>query len=185
MQEQVTIGAIRFQFLPDEQGWRFDSIPFYTSCVKDFLLANEGDAVWVKGGIVKREAYLMFKSSIKEETIDLVKKSICSLTRIKITPMKDPYRLFDECLRKKRTFIGYLEFGSQKLGRPKKPTITVKMRDNYCFLCPFINDGKCTLEGYRGDCAVDRPFLMDGSYGMMGGNLANCGRIRVVVDGRL
>jgi hypothetical protein len=181
MKEQIVLGAIRFQFLPDERGWCFDSIPFYTDYIKDFLIVNEGDAVWIKGGVVERKAYLMFKSSIEKDVIGLITRSINTLTRIKITPMENPYMLFDECLRKKRVFIGYLELGSQKIGESKKPIIKVKMRDNYCFICPYVENGKCTLEGYHGDCIIDIPFLMDGNYGLIAGNLKSCERIKVVI----
>jgi hypothetical protein len=178
------IAAIRFQFLSDEQGWRFDSIPFYIKYIRNFLITHEGNVVWIKGNVVEREAYLMFKSSIEKDVVNLVKRSINDFTRVKITPMENPYTLFDECLEKKRMFIGYLELEHQKIGEPKKPKINVKMRKNYVFICPYIKMGNCTLEDYHGECITKSPFLMEGNYGVMSGNLTNCERIKVVFSGR-
>ncbi len=185
IQEQIKILALRFQFLPDEEHHRFDTIPFYTNYLRSFLSRYEGDVVWVKGREVERDAYLVFKDSIKNEVANLLRRAIHDLERIKIAPMEDPSRLFYDCIVRKRTILGCLEIGDQRIGELKKPIINIEMRSNYCSICPYIDNGKCTLEGCQGDCIIEKPFLMDGNYGMISGNLANCERIKVVVDGRL
>lgn len=180
IQEQIRIAAIRFQFLPDEQGWRLDTIPFYVNYVRSFLLGHEGDVVWVKGGIVERSAYLMFVDRIENKVTSLVRSALSDLKRVKITPGEQPWRLFHECKEKQRVFIGYLKLDNVVIGESRRREVKVRMRKDYCLICPYINGGRCSL--IKHECLIDKPWLMDGNYGTILGNLRDCELISVKLE---
>lgn len=182
---QISIKAIRFQYVKvSDTPWNFETMPFYTRYLRSFLYRNNGKATWVKGARVKREAYLIFYSELEDEIIRLMSQPLADLGSYKVTIVQDPIKLLKECITENRIAIGELNIFDKKLGETKRPTINVKMRDNYCLICPHIENGKCALEGYHGSCIIEKPFIMDGNYGTIHGNLQSCERIMVIMNER-
>jgi hypothetical protein len=140
LQEQILISAIRFQFLPDEWGRRLDTLPFYKKYIRNFLIWNVGRAAWVKGGSVKREAYLVFHAEIKDEVVKLLTKAYYDGVKIKAAAC-DPIRIVEEAVTARRTVIGVLDLGHSKIGKPVKtsnrwiPIVDEGYRGWMCALC--------------------------------------------------
>lgn len=125
-QEAKTVGlvAIRFSYVGTEST---ENIRFYNRFIRGFLRWHRTQAVWVKGGVVKREAYLIVKDFLKEKAIKMLSNSLKYGGNFAIK-IVNPFLVIQETKELGRRTKGYLH-GSLELGDPDE------------MFCP--------LEGYR------------------------------------
>lgn len=114
------IVAIRFQYQKRSQTpWNFETIPFYIHYLRSFLQAHPGQAVWVKGAQVRREAILVFYAHLAERVKELMGKPLADLGSYRISWLNTDQiaEVIQETIALNRPTVGYLELpGQLKLG---------------------------------------------------------------------
>ena len=114
--------AIRFRYVKGFSPEKFETIPFYICTLRRFLALHSGRAIWVKGGRVRREAYLIFHYSLLGEVAEMLLKPLREEGYFTFTAA-DPEKVIRETLRLNRKTIGYLNIGNIRLGTPPQLTV--------------------------------------------------------------
>ena len=109
--------AIRFTYRQGMSENKFETIPFYVKTLRRFLRRHNGKAVWVKGGIVRRNAYLLFHRELAEEVLKMLLKPLEDMGFFDFEPA-NPKAVIMEAIRENRRTIGYLKAGELELGKP-------------------------------------------------------------------
>lgn len=116
------IVAVRFTYRQGMSENKFETIPFYVRTLRRFLRRHNGKAVWIKGGIVRRNAYLIFHRELAGEVLSMLLKPLEDMGFFDFEPA-NPKAVIMEAIREKRRTIGYLKAGELELGKPFTATI--------------------------------------------------------------
>ena len=107
--------AIRFSYMHNGDDRGFDTVAFYQKYLRGFLAWHRGDAVWIKGGLVRREAYLIFNEKLKKTVANILSDPKSGADGYAIAVL-NPETIVQEALADDRECVGYLEYGDIALG---------------------------------------------------------------------
>jgi len=110
--------AIRFSYMRDGDDRGFDTVAFYQKYLRGFLAWHRGDAVWIKGGVVRREAYLIFNEKLKQTVARILSDPESGASGYAIAVL-NPETIIQEASTENRECVGYLEYGDIWLGDEK------------------------------------------------------------------
>jgi hypothetical protein len=149
----LNLKAIRFIYRGKDPARRLETLPFYMDKIRGFLRQHLGSAVWLKGGIIEKPAYLIFHEHLSNKVKELLKEQLQEGGEFTITPVKDPVQVIVKYAKKERVAVGYLKLAELELGSPEtlKPT-TIEGID-------FIN-GFMLKDGYTMIRAEDAELKM-------------------------
>jgi len=94
-----------------------ETFRFYNRYIRGFLRWHRGNAVWIKGNIAKREAYLIIVHTLSRNVKRMFSRSLEYGGRFKITEV-NPHLVIDETLKLNRHVEGLLRHGGIELGDP-------------------------------------------------------------------
>ena len=101
--------AIRFSY-DGGPSRGFDTVAFYQKYLRGFLAWHRGDAVWIKGGLVRREAYLIFNEKLKNTVACMLSDPKSGASGYAIAVL-NPEKIIQEALAENRECVGHLEYG--------------------------------------------------------------------------
>ena len=140
--------AIRFSYMRDGDDRGFDTVAFYQKFLRGFLAWYRGDAVWIKGGLIRREAYLIFNERLKQTVARMLSDPKSGADGYAIAVL-NPEKIIQEALAEDRECVGYLEYGDIVLGDEdslEPMEVPVEKPKPRCETCKkLIGDG----EGWR------------------------------------
>jgi len=119
---KVRLSALGFSYIHGAETHSFETLPFYTKHLRRFLKRHNGRACWVKGGVVRREAYLVFYTELAEEVIEMLSKPLEDFGFFTVDWV-DPIKVVREAIKEGRVIIGYLRVGEVALGKPFTATL--------------------------------------------------------------
>ena len=132
--QTLRLVAVKFSFVNDKDHASFQNIPFYTEHLPTFLRQHQGSIVWVKGGHVRREAFLIFSEEIQPSLRTLFTELNKVGIPFSITSVRDPNQLYRESLLEKRDTIGLLKLGDKQLGYGLSEGETPSRLKSPCFI---------------------------------------------------
>jgi len=113
------VTAIRFRYKHGFGEGNFESLSFYAETLRGFLKRHMGKSVWLKGGVIEQPAYLIFDSSLKDETVRMLSKQLEHGGFYTIEPVQKPSEIIKKYIGKERVAVGYLNLGATVLGNPE------------------------------------------------------------------
>ncbi|MEM1553167.1 MAG: hypothetical protein QXH03_10955 [Candidatus Bathyarchaeia archaeon] len=119
-EESKNLMAIRFQYAQGVREDKFETIPFYKNKLRSLLKRNIGRAVWLKGGIIERPAYLIFYETLSEKVKDLLSEPLEYGGYFRSITPANPMEVIEKYARGERIAVGYLKLPSGlEIGSPE------------------------------------------------------------------
>jgi len=107
------IRAFRFHYIGNEA---IETFPFYRKYIRGFLRWHRGDAVWVKGGIGKRDAHIIVKEWLVPNLFRMMKDvNLKYGGKFGVKEVNSHYIIY-EAKELDRETVGYLRDGNVELG---------------------------------------------------------------------
>jgi len=131
------IRAIRFRYLGKDPNRRLETLPFYLKTIRKFLWKHRGDVVWLKGGIIERPAYLVFKSHLTDEVKEMLSEELREGGMFKIEPVEKPIEVVKKYAFNLRVAVGWLKLPNIELGsietilREEEKELTQKVKEGF------------------------------------------------------
>jgi len=124
------IWALRFQYKRGGAEHSFETMPFYKKYLRGLLERCNGLICWIKGGIVRRPAYLVFYDELRNTVLRILKEPLedGGFFTVKLV---DPMEVVSEAIAENRVVIGYIKVGKLELGTPRRMTIDEVMELPY------------------------------------------------------
>ena len=118
LEQLIRIQAIRFQYQgrPERRG-NWETMPFYLNHLRQFLIDNDGDVVWLKGHTGGDEAaYLVFNTAIADNVRSLLARPLPELGVYTLTGEKEPVEVLRKYYRDGKIGVGRLLFWEEQVG---------------------------------------------------------------------
>lgn len=94
-----------------------ENIRFYRRMLRGFLRWHRGDCVWIKGGRVKREAYIVIKEHLIGNLIKMLEDELEQGGKFTYKEV-NPHYIINEAKELNRETLGYLKHGEIEIGDP-------------------------------------------------------------------
>lgn len=133
-----------------------ETIQFYRYFIRGFLRWHRTDAVWIKGGRVRRKAYFVFHEKLVERVKRMFKDELRQGGYFE-AEHASPIEVLREALNLMRDTHGYLRYHSVELGDPDENWCPMEgyksvsvydycigKRDRSQKPCPYWNRWRCT-----------------------------------------
>jgi hypothetical protein len=137
----MDLKAFRFRHIGQNSA---ETFPFYAKFIRGFLRWHRGDAVWVKGGMGKKDAYIVVIASLSERVSRMLRDELRCGGRYEIEEVNPHYIIYEANVLERET-VGWLKTDNVELGDPDE-----------------IN---CPKEGYRKLSVQDWCFGRKRVYG--------------------
>ncbi len=106
--------AFHFKYIGDRPA---ETYKFYQKFIRGFLRWHRTQAVWIKGGIVKKEAYIIVTDALAENMLRMLNESLEQGGKYAVIEV-NPYYVIYEAEEFDREIIGYLRQANVTLGNP-------------------------------------------------------------------
>jgi len=104
--------AVRFIYIGDSST---ENIRFYQRFIRGFLRWHRGSALWVKGAVAKKEAYLVFKEHLAENIKRMLQDELENGGYFTFFEA-NPYQVLDEVKELERETKGFLAWNGSEFG---------------------------------------------------------------------
>ena len=99
-------------------GYKPETFPFYKR-LRGFLRWHRGQVAWIKGGIGKRDAYLVLTLDLVRSTMRMISRELEQGGRFFVRPV-NPFMVSKEAEQEEREVLGWISADGISLGQPDR-----------------------------------------------------------------